>query len=224
MLAEIEAKMEASCARTGRMRSEVLLVAVSKSQHVKAIAKMYERGLRDFGENRVQELLRKRESLPANIRWHFIGNLQSNKVKYLAPFVHSVHSVNSQAIALELSKRAKEAKRTIPILIEVNMSYEAQKQGMDPGKVEDLVLFIAQNCTDLSVSGLMGMASFEENPENTRPQFRKLRELRDKIRERHPELKSFKELSMGMSNDFEVAIEEGATIVRIGSALFEGDH
>ncbi|MFI5201873.1 MAG: YggS family pyridoxal phosphate-dependent enzyme [Candidatus Kapaibacterium sp.] len=198
----------------------VLLLPVSKTQPIEAIQELYNFGVRDFGENRVQELLIKKDELPTDIRWHFIGHLQSNKAKYIAPFVHMVHSVQSEELARELSKRAKESNREIPVLVEVNISGEAQKQGAAPEKAEALITQFAATCPSLILSGLMGMASFEEDPEKTRPQFRMLRELRDQIRERHPELKSFTELSMGMSNDFVVAIEEGATIVRIGSALF----
>ena len=199
----------------------VLLLSVSKTRPLPAIRELYDSGVRDFGENRVQELLKKKDALPGDIRWHFIGHLQTNKAKYIAPFIAYVHSVDSVDLAKELSKRAGE--RTIGILIEVNISAEQQKQGVNPAEAEAFVTEVAASCPNLDLCGLMGMASFEEDPEKTRPQFRSLRELRDKIRERHPELKDFKELSMGMTNDFEVAIEEGATIVRIGSALFESE-
>jgi pyridoxal phosphate enzyme (YggS family) len=203
-----------------RREPNVLLLPVSKTQPIGAIQELYDFGQRDFGENRVQELLKKKDELPPDIRWHFIGHLQSNKAKYIAPFVHMVHSVHSEEIAAELSKRAKESDRIIPVLMEINISGEAQKQGIAPEKCEALIAQIAASSPNLILLGLMGMASFEEDPERTRPQFRLLRELRDRIAERHPELKAFTELSMGMSNDFEVAIEEGATIVRIGSTLF----
>jgi PLP dependent protein len=197
----------------------VLLLPVSKTQTIEAIKELYDFGIRDFGENRVQELLKKKEELPEDIRWHFIGNLQSNKVKYLAPFIDTIQSVDSIELAQEVSKRAT---RPISILIEVNISGEGQKHGISPDDAEQVVVGVT-SFPNLIVKGLMGMASFEEYPEKTRPQFRKLRQLRDEIAERHTELKSFKELSMGMSNDFEVAIEEGATIVRIGSALFSNE-
>ncbi len=189
-------------------------------QSVAAIRSFYDLGLRDFAESRVQELLAKKDALPPDVRWHFIGHLQSNKAKYIAGFIDSIESIDSIDTARELSKRAAENTRTIKILIEVNISGEAQKQGAEPANTESLALEIARTCPNLILSGLMGMASLEEDPERTRPQFRRLRELRDDIQERQPQLKSFTELSMGMSNDFEIAIEEGATIVRIGSALF----
>lgn len=216
---EIKNRMESLCLRIDR-KPKVMLLPVSKTRPAEAIQELYELGLRDFGESRVQELLSKKDALPADIRWHFIGHLQSNKAKYIAPFVHMVHSVHSEEIAAELSKRAKESNRMIPVLMEINISGEEQKQGVAPNDAEALAIEISGSCPNLLLSGLMGMASFEEDPEKTRPQFRMLRELRDRIAERHPELKAFTELSMGMSNDFKVAIEEGATIVRIGSALF----
>ncbi len=219
-LEAIETRIVDACRRAGRVRAEVVLLPVSKTRTVYEIRELYSLGSRDFGENRVQELLKKKDQLPSDVRWHFIGNLQSNKAKYIAPFVHLVHSVHSEELARELSRRAKESNRTIPVLIEVNISTEEQKHGVAPADAEALAIKINGDCPDLLLSGLMGMASFEANAEKTRPQFRELRQLRDRIRERHPELKSFRELSMGMSNDFEVAIEEGATIVRIGSALF----
>ena len=217
----IRAQIREICLDVHR-ESNVLLLPVTKTRPVAAILELYDSGIRDFGENRVQELLKKKDELPSDIRWHFIGHLQTNKAKNIAPFIAFVHSVDSMDLAHELSKRAGD--RTISILIELNISSEQQKQGVNPEAAEALVAKIATACPNLNLCGLMGMASFEEDLERTRPQFRSLREHRDKIQERHPELKAFKELSMGMSNDFEVAIEEGATIVRIGSALFESEQ
>jgi PLP dependent protein len=217
---QTQQRIRSICDRIAR-EDNVLLLPVSKTQPVDKIKALYDSGVRDFGENRVQELLKKKEELPQDIRWHFIGNLQSNKAKYLAPFVHCVHSVHSTELASELSKRAEQNGRTVKVLVEANISDEEQKHGADIGDVEDIITHIVKHCPNLEAIGLMGMASFEDDPEKTRPQFRKLRQLRDEITERHTELTTFKELSMGMSNDFEVAIEEGATIVRIGSALFE---
>jgi pyridoxal phosphate enzyme (YggS family) len=217
----IQQRIESACARAGGDARNVLLLAASKQQPAESIRALYNLGHRDFGESRVQELLRKRAKLPDDIRWHLIGHLQSNKARQIASFIHSVHSNDSFDTAVELSKRAIEHSRTIRVLIEINISDEPQKNGVQPSEAEKLVVEIAEKCPGLVVSGLMGMASFEEDPENTRPQFRKLRELLREIQERQPQLKGFTELSMGMSNDFPVAIEEGATIVRIGSALFE---
>jgi pyridoxal phosphate enzyme (YggS family) len=198
----------------------ILLIAVSKQQSVESIRALYDLGLRDFGESRVQELLKKRDELPSDIRWHFIGHLQSNKARQIAPFIEWVHSIDSIELAQELSRRAEQYGRTIIVLVEVNISGEDKKNGVEPKEALSLIEKIQNECPNLSLRGLMGMASEEEEIERTRPQFRLLRELREKIWERHPELTRFTELSMGMSNDYEIAIEEGATIVRIGSALF----
>jgi len=222
---ELQERIQAVCRRVGR-EPNVLLLPVSKSQPVQAIRSLYDIGIRDFAENRVQELLQKKAVLPNDIRWHFIGHLQKNKVKYVADFIESIASTDSIELAEEVSKRAgtiRTGERKIKILIEVNISGEPQKHGVSPDQAEEAVVQIASRCPNLMVTGLMGMASFEEDPERTRPQFLRLHELRDRIEERHPELKTFKELSMGMTNDFEVAIECGATIVRIGSALFSND-
>jgi pyridoxal phosphate enzyme (YggS family) len=199
---------------------DILLLAVSKQQSVEHVRALYDLGLRDFGESRVQELLKKRDELPSDIRWHFIGHLQSNKARQIAPFIEWVHSIDSFELAQELSRRSEQHGRTINVLVEVNISGEAQKNGVEPIEALSLIEKIHDGCPNLKLRGLMGMASEEADVERTRPQFRLLRELREKIRERHPELTNFTELSMGMSNDFEIATEEGATIVRIGSALF----
>jgi pyridoxal phosphate enzyme (YggS family) len=217
-LRAIQDRIRAACDRAYRTQESVLLLPVTKTQSLDSIQSLYSLGFRDFGESRVQELLKKHDELPNDIHWHFIGHLQSNKVKYLTPFVESIHSIDSIDLAQEVSERAKG--RLIRILLEVNISGEEQKHGFGPTEAEFSAVRIATECPNLVVSGLMGMASFEEDTERTRQQFRLLRKLRDEIAERHPELKAFRELSMGMSNDFEVAIEEGATIVRIGSALF----
>jgi pyridoxal phosphate enzyme (YggS family) len=215
-----EERIAAACDRAGRSRDSVLLLPVSKTQLTDAIQAFYDLGLRDFGESRVQELLKKRDELPSDIRWHFIGHLQSNKARQIAPFIEWVHSIDSIETAQELSHRAEQQARTINLLVEVNISGEPQKNGVEQEEALSIIEAIVKQCPNLIPRGLMGMASEEEDVERTRPQFRLLRELRENIQERHPELTSFTELSMGMSNDFEIAIEEGATIVRIGSALF----
>ena len=223
-LCAIEGRITHACERAGRKREDVLFLLVTKTQPVSAIRELYDVGHRRFAESRVQELLKKRAELPEDIQWHLIGHLQSNKARQIASFVYSVHSLDSFETGIELSKRAEQFDRKIEVLIEVNISDEDQKNGVEPSDALPLLLRIVEACPNLTAVGLMGMASFEEDVERTRPQFRKLRELRDSIKASHPELTSFKELSMGMSNDFEIAIEEGATIVRIGSALFSGNE
>jgi len=218
-LQEVETRIRAACERAGRDRGQVRLVAVSKTHPVAAIRELYELGIRDFGESRVQELLEKRPELPRDIRWHFIGPVQSNKAKYLAPFVHLVHAVESTSAIEELERQAAKRETEFGLLLQVNISQEWQKHGVG----EEELLLMVDKLIDgyhLKLRGLMGMASLEEDPENTREQFRRLKLLHTKIRTTFPHIDSFTELSMGMTNDFEVAIEEGSTIVRIGSAIF----
>ncbi|MBS1904011.1 MAG: YggS family pyridoxal phosphate-dependent enzyme [Bacteroidetes bacterium] len=211
-LLHTEERILHACARSGRKREDVTLVAVTKTHPVEIVREAYDLGLRDFGENRVQEMLSKTESLPSDIRWHLIGLLQSNKAKYIAPFVHMVHSIESVSTARELSKRAEQHARTIEILIEVNVSGEESKSGIAPIHLPSFLVELQTAAPALKVKGLMTVAPYEENPERTRPVFARLREL--------AAAHSLPHLSMGMTNDFEVAIEEGATLIRVGSALF----
>ena len=160
----------------------------------------------------MQELLKKRELLPQDIRWHLIGHLQSNKAKYIVPFINLVHSIDSLETARELSKRALGIGRTLDILIEINVAREASKEGVSVAETELLFHRIVESATSLNVCGLMTVAPFEADPAMVRPYFHELLRIRDKL--------GIRELSMGMTNDFEIAIEEGATMIRIGSALF----
>jgi pyridoxal phosphate enzyme (YggS family) len=216
----VQSRIESACLRANRDPKEVLLLPVTKTHSTEEILQVYELGFRSFGENRVQELLKKWEVLPKDIEWHLIGHLQSNKAKYVAHFISMVHSIDSLDTAKELSKRAGESKRKLDVLIEINISGEEAKHGVQPSEAEALIARILDTAPNLQLRGLMGVASFETELERTRPQFALLRKLRESIRSRFPELQNFDQLSMGMSNDFEIAIEEGATIVRIGSALF----
>jgi pyridoxal phosphate enzyme (YggS family) len=200
--------------RAGRAEGSVLLLPVSKMHPAGAIEALYELGVRDFGESRVQELLKKKNALPGDIRWHFIGNLQSNKVRQIVDFVDLIHSVHTLALADEISRRAT---APVSVLLEVNISGEASKSGADLAEAPELLREIERTCPNVSVVGLMGMASYEDEPERTRPQFRALRELRDSLQATYPKLV---QLSMGMTNDYEIAIEEGSTVVRVGSAIF----
>ncbi len=173
-LASVESRILATCERAGRSRDELTLVAVSKFHPVSSIRQLYDLGVRDFGESRVQELLDKRPQLPEDIRWHFIGPVQSNKAKYLAPFVDLVHALETASGLEELEKQARANERKLDVLIQVNISNEEQKHGVDQA---DLIGLLEKSLTGshLIVRGLMGMASFEENPENTREQFRRLK-------------------------------------------------
>ncbi|MDP4229410.1 MAG: YggS family pyridoxal phosphate-dependent enzyme [Bacteroidota bacterium] len=211
-LTRLEDRIAQACARAGRRRTEVLLVAVSKTQPTEVIRAAYDLGIRDFGENRVQELLKKKDYLPDDIRWHMIGHLQSNKAKYVAPFIRYVHSIDSIETAIELSKRARQSSRLIDVLLEINVAGEASKEGIAVSECKPLLELIFEQAPSIRVRGLMTVAPFEPDAQLVRPYFRELRKLRDEL--------ALAELSMGMTNDFEVAIEEGATMIRLGSALF----
>jgi len=198
----------------------VSLVAVTKTKPASTIMEAYEAGHRDFGENYVQELLDKYESLPKDIRWHFIGHLQSNKVKFIAPFVHLIHGVDSEKLLLEINKQAAKIDRNISCLLQVHISAEETKFGFDEEELKTLITRIKMNEVDLNhvtIKGLMGMASFTEDNDLIISEFRKLKKLFDKLVTQCPQLDT---LSMGMSADYRFAVHEGSTMVRIGSLLF----
>lgn len=217
---EVRERIAAAAQRGGRKADEVTLVAVTKTHDVSIVEEAFELGLREFGENRVQELIKKHDQLSTRIHWHLVGHLQSNKAKYIAPFIHLVHSIDSLETAKELGKRAEQAGRVIDILLEVNIANEPTKHGVLQTQVDPLLCDILESTSNLRVRGLMTVAPFENYSENARPYFRALRHLLDRLKARYPDLTEFTELSMGMTNDYEVAIEEGATIVRVGTAIF----
>src|SRR4051812_33260150 len=194
---------------------QVTLVAVSKTKPVSDIQELYDLGQRDFGENYVQELAEKQMLLPNDIRWHFIGHLQSNKVKYIAPFVHLIHGVDSARLLKEINRQAEKGGRIIHVLLQVHIAQEETKFGMDEPELA-AALSEAGTLKNISVRGLMGMASFSDKPSQVKEEFRKLHELYQSYRMRQP----FDTLSMGMSGDYQLAIEEGSNLVRIGSLLF----
>lgn len=197
----------------------VTLVAVSKTKPNEDIQALYELGQRDFGENYVQELVDKQAVLPNDIRWHFIGHLQSNKVKYIAPFVHLIHGVDSLKLLKEINKQAAKFGRVIDCLLQVHIAQEETKFGMDEKELEE-TFFSTGDLSNVRVCGLMGMASFSEDMDKVRSEFRNLRMLFDKAREWAVVGNEFAILSMGMSGDYTMAVEEGSTMVRIGSLLF----
>jgi pyridoxal phosphate enzyme (YggS family) len=213
----VRRRIAAACLRAGRDPEEVTLVAVTKTVGGGLIKEAVQAGVRDVGENFVQELLAKRESLGDDgIRWHFIGHLQSNKVRQIAGWIHLVHSVDSLSLASEISKKSAAAGKTAEILIEVKTTGETTKFGVQPPEVLELAKKIG-GLPNLKASGLMTIGPFLPDAESSRPSFRQLRSLRDLLAS---EGFGMTHLSMGMTNDFEVAIEEGATIVRIGTAIF----
>lgn len=193
----------------------VTLVAVSKIKPVSDILALYELGQRDFGENYVQELVDKQPQLPADIRWHFIGHLQSNKVKYIAPFVHLIHGIDSASTLKEINKQAIKNNRTIDCLLQVHIAQEETKFGFDETEVN--AILSADQYPNARIKGLMGMASFSDDLALVRSEFHGLKNLLTKARSINPAMTI---LSMGMSGDYALAIEEGSTMVRIGSLLF----
>lgn len=197
----------------------VTLVAVSKTKPNEDIRELYDLGQRDFGENYVQELVDKQAALPGDIRWHFIGHLQSNKVKYIAPFVHLIHGVDSYKLLKEIDKQAAKHQRVIDCLLQVHIAQEETKFGMDEAELEEALAGVAE-LPHVRVCGLMGMASLSEDQAKVRNEFRLLKNLFDKIGEWPVVNGEWALLSMGMSGDYTIALEEGSTLVRIGSLLF----
>ena len=214
-------------------KQQVTLVAVSKTKPNKDITDLYDLGQRDFGENYVQELVDKHAALPKDIRWHFIGHLQSNKVKYIAPFVHLIHGVDSFKLLQEINKQAAKCNRVIDCLLQVHIAQEETKFGMDEAELDEASKQIS-GLVNVRICGLMGMASFSEDAEKVRGEFRKLKTLYDRFSplsivhspltidqsQSTMDYLPWTTLSMGMSGDYPMAIEEGSTMVRIGSLLF----
>ncbi len=219
-IARVRERIAAACARAGRRAEDVRLIAISKTFPAECIRQAYEAGLRDFGENRVQEAAAKRPALAdLNATWHLVGHLQSNKAKLARELFQWIHSVDSLRLGEKLDKAAAPRGRKLPVLIEVNLGGEASKTGVEPSVVIALAEALSRLDT-LEVRGLMAIPPFLDEPEMVRPYFRRLRELREEIGDRDLPNVSMQELSMGMSHDFEVAVEEGATMVRVGTAIF----
>ena len=218
-LQEVEERIQEACRRAGRDRSEVTLVAVSKTKPVSMLKEAYDLGVRVFGENKVQEIREKYEALPKDIEWHMIGHLQTNKVKYIADKVSLIHSVDSLRLAETIEKEAVKHNRIVDILLEVNVAEEESKFGIKTSEV----LALAENVVQLPhirLRGLMTIAPFVENPEKNRAIFANLHDLYVDIKEKNIDNGTVSILSMGMTNDYEVAIEEGATMVRVGTGIF----
>lgn len=201
-------------------KKSVTLVAVSKTKPVEDILELYTLGQRDFGENYVQELTEKYELTPKDIRWHFIGHLQSNKVKYIAPFVSLIHSVDSKKLLAEIDKQAKKNNRVIDCLLQIHIAEEETKFGFNENELKELISSDLTVYRNVQIKGLMGMASFTDDIQKVRNEFKFLKRLFDKYSSWSIVNYQFSILSMGMSADYEVAIEEGSNMVRIGSLLF----
>ncbi len=213
-------RIAAASRRSGRRPEDVTLVAVAKTFPAERVDEAVRAGVVDIGENYVQELLGKRAALAArDIRWHFVGHLQSNKVRQIAEWIHLVHALDSASVARELDGRAARAGRTLEALVEVNTTGEQTKFGLQPGRVAGFIRSL-EPLAHIRIGGLMTIGPFLPDPEGSRPMFRMLRLLRDEIARTPQANVDLHHLSMGMTGDFEVAIEEGATLVRIGTAIF----
>ncbi len=216
-LEEIQERILRACERSGRKREEVTLLGASKGVSWEVISTFYECGLKTFGENRVQEFLKKYDNLKdRNIDWHFIGRLQTNKVKYIIDKVSLIHSLDRESLADEINRSAKRKEKVQKVLVEINFEEET-KGGVKPENLKALYEYTL-NLENLQVTGLMCIPPYRKDPEDVRPYFREMAKLKRELEYEYRV--TLPELSMGMSSDFEVAIEEGATIVRIGTALF----
>lgn len=218
-IAEIKGIIQDSCKRASRNAEEVTLITVSKTQPVEKLQEAYDAGSRDFGENKVQEMLDKIPELPSDIRWHMIGHLQRNKVKYIVDKVYLIHSVDSLRLAEEISKEALKKQVDVNILVEVNVAEEDSKFGTTTEEAIALVEAISK-LPAVHVKGLMTIAPYVENAEENRLIFQKLRQLSVDIADKNIDNISMSILSMGMTGDYAVAVEEGATYVRVGTGIF----
>ncbi|ACL74977.1 YggS family pyridoxal phosphate-dependent enzyme [Ruminiclostridium cellulolyticum] len=218
-LDDIYSRIKIAAEKSGRKAQDIKLIAVTKTVEVGRIKNVCEYGIHDFGENRVQELLEKYDKFDESIQWHLIGHLQKNKVKYIIDKVHMIHSVDSFELAKEIDNRAGKAGKRMNILLQVNVSGEETKFGIKPDEVNEYVGFISQ-LKNISLRGMMTIAPFAGNPQEIRPIFKKLYDIYIDIKNKRIDNVNMDYLSMGMSNDFEVAIEEGSNIVRIGTGIF----
>ena len=215
----VEKRIMEACHRSGRSRDEVTLIAVSKTKPVEMLQEIYDEGIREFGENKVQEMCEKMELMPQDIKWNMIGHLQTNKVKYIIGKTSLIHSVDSLKLAEEIQKQAVKHDVTADILVEVNIANEESKFGISKDETIQMVRDIAK-LDHLKIKGLMTIAPFVENPEDNRLYFREIKQLSVDINNQNIDNVSMDVLSMGMTGDYMVAIEEGATMVRVGTGIF----
>lgn len=218
-LTKVEENIQKACDKAGRKRSEVTLIAVSKTKPVEMLQEIYDEGIREFGENKVQEMCEKMELMPQDIKWNMIGHLQTNKVKYIIGKTSLIHSVDSLKLAEEIQKQAVKHDVTADILVEVNIANEESKFGISKDETIQMVRNIAK-LDHLKIKGLMTIAPFVENPEENRLYFREIKQLSVDINNQNIDNVSMDVLSMGMTGDYMVAIEEGATMVRVGTGIF----
>ena len=216
---EVLNEVNLSCEKVGRAKDDVTLIAVSKTKPASDIQTLYDYGVRDFGENKVQELTSKYEELPKDIRWHLIGHLQTNKVKYIVDKVYLIHSVDSVKLAMEIEKEAAKKDIIVNILVQVNVANEDTKFGLDNSEVTNIVEEIAK-LPHIRIKGLMTIAPFVDDGEENRKYFNELKQLSVDIKAKNIDNVCMDMLSMGMSGDYTTAIEEGATHVRVGTSIF----
>ena len=216
---QIQKEIEAACERVGRKSDEVQLVAVTKTIDESIVNESIKYGITDIGENKVQEIPRKFDNIDPKVKWHLIGHLQRNKVKYIIDKVDMIHSVDSLRLAEEINKRAVQSEKVMDILIQLNISHEETKFGLD---IEELKVLLSEmdQFENIRVKGLMTMAPFFDDPEEARGIFRKMKEIFEELKYNEYNHVEMKHLSMGMTNDYIVAVEEGATLVRIGTGIY----
>ncbi len=218
-LNHVEQNIQAACKKANRKREEITLIAVSKTKPVEMLQEIYDEGIRYFGENKVQEMCDKMEVLPQDICWHMIGHLQTNKVKYIVGKTALIHSVDSLHLANEIQKQAVKKEVKVPILVEINIAQEQSKFGIHKEEAMKLVQEISQ-LDHLEIKGLMTIAPFVDNPEDNRCYFKEIKQLSVDITRQNIHNVSMDVLSMGMTGDYMVAIEEGATMIRVGTGIF----
>ena len=218
-LEQVNSNIVSACIRSGRKTDSVTLIAVSKTKPVEMLLEAYAAGARDFGENKVQEIVDKIDKLPPDARFHMIGHLQTNKVKYIIDRIYMIHSLDSVKLAMEIDKRAKVAGRVVPCLIEINIGNEESKYGINPKEAAEFAAEVSQ-LTGIKIMGLMCVAPAVDDPEDAREYFVRMRELSVDITRKNIDNIELSILSMGMSGDYMVAVEEGADFVRVGSSIF----
>lgn len=218
-LENVYGNIREACAKSGRSFDDVTLIAVSKTKPLSDIEELMTYGVREYGENKVQELTEKYDNISSPVNWHLIGHLQTNKVKYIVDKVKLIHSVDSVHLAKEIEKEAAKKEVVVDILIQVNIAHEDTKFGIDESQIYDLINEI-KNYSHIRVRGLMTIAPFVENPEDNRVHFRNLYQLLLDIKSKNIDNVDMSILSMGMTNDYQIAIEEGATMVRVGTGIF----
>lgn len=218
-LTSVKIHIETACKRANRTSESATLIAVSKTKPISMLLEAYDAGIRDFGENKVQEIIEKYPLLPSDVRWHMIGHLQRNKVKYIIDKVTLIHSVDSIRLAEEISKEAVKHNLIMPILIEVNIADEDTKFGFSVNECESVIRTISQ-LPNIQIKGLMTVAPFVENAEDNRQYFKAIKQLSVDIMKKNIDNVCMEVLSMGMTGDYEIAIEEGSNMVRVGTGIF----